>query len=419
MSGQLPNFACRFLSILALCLLPMTQAKAQSFGIELHNAMLPASGGMGGVSIAQPQDLQSAINGNPATLTQFRGTQFSFGGAYVEATYDVRQLAPLPLFGVDPFFATSGTPGTLLGNIGVTQDLSSLGLPAVLGIGFIGNAGAGVDFRGVPESNGTSAHYTAFDLVTSTGIDLTDRLSVGAALFVGTAFLDGPFVDSGGMVPDYALRASLGVNYELTQDTWLGGYWQTKKSHTFDDAALIGPLPARDVSFEHPENFGWGIANRSLLDGNLLLAADIVWKRHSEADFLRAIYDDQLAYQFGAQVQLTEHLAWRMGYVYNDNPMRGAQVTSIGGVPLPDGVPGLRYIQGQFAAITQHRLTGGIGIRDLMPGVDMDLFAGGAFPNEDQFANTQVSLVSYWLGFGLTWRFGRGSSEPLGVANEW
>jgi hypothetical protein len=41
-------------------------AKGQSFGIELNNTLMPASGAMGGVSIAQPQDLTSSLNGNPA-----------------------------------------------------------------------------------------------------------------------------------------------------------------------------------------------------------------------------------------------------------------------------------------------------------------------------------------------------------------
>ena len=55
---------------------------------------------------------------------------------------------------------------------------------------------------------------------------------------------------------------------------------------------------------------------------------------------------------------------------------------------LPDGVPALRYIQGQFAAISQHRITVGIGHADVLPGLDFDLFAGGMFKNTDQFAVT-------------------------------
>lgn len=38
-------------------------AHAQTFGIELHNTLMPASAGMAGTSLARPQDLQSAING--------------------------------------------------------------------------------------------------------------------------------------------------------------------------------------------------------------------------------------------------------------------------------------------------------------------------------------------------------------------
>ena len=39
--------------------------RAQSFGVELNNTLMPASGGMGCASIAQPQDLTSSLDGNP------------------------------------------------------------------------------------------------------------------------------------------------------------------------------------------------------------------------------------------------------------------------------------------------------------------------------------------------------------------
>ena len=358
-------------------------ARAQAFGIELHNTMMPAAGGMAGVGIARPQDLQSALNTNPATLTQFRGTQFSFGGGWTEATYDVNQTADLVGIGVSDFNAKSGTPGAALGNIGVTQDLSYFGLPATFGMGFLSNAGTGVDFRDEPNSNGTSAHYIALDIVMATGVEITERLSAGAAFTLGSSFLDGPFVDVGGMVPAYGLRGALGLNYALGEATDVGFYWQTRKEFQFDDAALPAAGPARDVRFDHPENIGIGVANRRLFEGRLLLAADIVFKQHTEADFLGAIYNDQWVYQLGAQYDLSERLVLRGGYAYNDNPMREAQVSSIGGVPLPDGVPGLRYIQGQFAAISQHRISCGVGLRDVLPGLDADLFAGGMFENAD------------------------------------
>ncbi len=200
----------------------------------------------------------------------------------------------------------------------------------------------------------------------------------------------------------------------------MGVYWQTKKSFTFDDAVLFRVGPAQDIAFDHPANLGLGIANSSLMDGRLLLAMDAIYKRYSDADFLKAIYDDQWVLQFGSQYALNPHVRLRMGYAYNENPMRqNPAITSIGGVALPDGIPGVRYVQGQFAAVCQHRLTAGFGLRDLLPGVDLDLFAGGMFENSDQFATTIASVESYWLGSALTWRFGRGACERLPVADQW
>jgi len=407
-------------SVLLLCFSVLsTEARAQSFGIELHNSLMPASGGMAGVSLARPQDLQSAINGNPATLRQFRGTQFSFGGGWAEATYRVTQLNRLPLLDVDPYNAKSSVPGSALGNIGVTQDFSALGLPATVGIGFLGGGALGVDFRDVPESNGTAAMYVALDITVGVGVDLTERLSLGGAMTLGTSFLDGPFVDIGGMTPAYGLRGALGLNYRLGCKTTVGGYWQTMKSFTFQDAVLQDDGTVSDIKLQHPENLGLGIANTSLMDGRLLLAADVLYKQHRKADFLGAIFEDQWVLQLGAQYSVNKRVRFRLGYALNENPMRGAVLDSVGGVPLPDGVPGVRYVQGQFAAICQHRLTGGIGIRDALPGVDFDLFAGGMFENSDRFASTIASVQSYWVGAGVTWRFGRGACGPVCAPDQW
>ena len=70
------RLACLLLAIVALS---PGSAHAQSFGVELFNNLMPASGGMAGASIASPQDVQSAVYGNPSTMTQYRGTQFAFG----------------------------------------------------------------------------------------------------------------------------------------------------------------------------------------------------------------------------------------------------------------------------------------------------------------------------------------------------
>lgn len=396
-----------FLIVVLVMYASASDLRAQVFGIELHNNLMPASGGMAGASLSQPQDVQSAINGNPATLRQFRGTQFSFGGAWADATYSVTQTAPLPLTGVTPFSASSATPGALLGNIGLTQDLDAFGVPATMGMGLMSNAGAGVNFLGVPASNGTTAQYLALDLVAGVSTHLTERLALGASAMVGTSYIDGPFADFGGMTAAYAFRGNIGLNYWIDADTALGVYWQSKKNMLFNDAVLLPGGNSADLAFDHPENIGIGLSRSSLMNGRLLLATDVLYKAHSEADFLRAIYNDQWCFQFGGQYAVNQRVSLRAGYAYNENPMKDAQLQSIGGVNLPDGVPALRYVQGQFASMTQHRLTCGLGVRDFQPGIDLDLFGGYAFDAQDQFATTTANIDgNFWVGFGTTWRFG-------------
>jgi long-chain fatty acid transport protein len=395
---------------LGVWLAAASATRAQSYGVELHNTLMPVSGAMGGASLARPQDLLSAINGNPATLAAFDGTQFTFGGAWAEPTYNITQLNPLPLVGVDPYSARSGTPGAAAGNIGVTQELNALGLPATFGIGFFTNAGAGVDFRDVPASNGTSAQYLALDITPALGLQLTERMAVGGAFTLGTSFLDGPFTDAGGMTGAFGIRGTLGMSYALADQTSVGAYWQTKKHFHFEDAVLLNGQTF-DIPLDHPENLGVGIADESLMDGRLLLAMDVLYKQYGEADFFRALYTNQWVYQFGAQYAVNSKLKLRCGYSYNENPMRGPAVTSIAGIPIPDGIPGFRYIQGQFAAIGQHHLTGGVGIADVLPGMDMDMLMGGMFNETDQFASTIASVESYWIGSYLTWRFGANAAK--------
>ena len=94
-----------------------------------------------------------------------------------------------------------------------------MGLPVTAGLGLMGSAGAGVDFRKVPASAGTSAQYLALDMISGVGVAVTDNLSLGSSLIVGSSYLDGPFVDLGGMTPAYAIRGSVGANYFLRDET--------------------------------------------------------------------------------------------------------------------------------------------------------------------------------------------------------
>lgn len=386
-------------------------AQAQTFGVEAHNTLMPASGGMAGASIARPQDLTSAINGNPASITQFSGTQFIFGGAWAEPTFNLNQTGPIPIVGpslIDPFSAKSSAPGLPGGNIGVTQELSEYGLPATLGIGFVSTCGGFIDFRSVPESHGTNSGMAIFSLPITLGFQVSERLSLGASTAFGIALFDGPFVGISGMTPDYALRGTLGANYLLTEATTVGAYYQTEQTFRFDNAFMVGSV-ASDVNMQLPQNLGLGIGNTSLMDGQLLVSVDVLYKMWDQADLYKSIYNDQWVVQFGTQYTMGNYKL-RAGYAWAQNPLDSAPGPDLGGIIEPGGIRAVRYTQGLLALTSQHRLTGGIGVTDVLPGVDLDLMGGGMFRDQQQLGDaTQTSIMGYWLGVGVTWRFGRGS----------
>ena len=185
------------------------RALGQGYGSDTQNVLTPAAGGMAGVSLAMPQDVPAAIFGNPATLTQFHGTQFTLGGAWVEGYPTVSSSNP-PLDHI-PFSVTSRTQGFTNTDIGVIQDLRGRGLPAVVGVGLAGLSGLGDEYRGLAPAgsflNNVSNEYMVLGVNSAVGVQVTDQLSVGAAMTLGTGFEQlgfiGPLVSSA-MVHDYA-----------------------------------------------------------------------------------------------------------------------------------------------------------------------------------------------------------------------
>ena len=403
-----------------------SQAFGQSFGVELHNTLMPASGGMGGVSIARPQDLTSAMNANPAALTQFHGTQFTFGGGWVEPTVNLSQRRQIPILVNDPFVESfegkSTAPGLPVGNIGLTQDLSELGMPVTLALGFLTTAGGVVDFRHIPASHGTNSGQAIFNIPVALGVDVTDRLSLGASISMGMAFYDGPFVGAGGMTNDYALRGALGANYHLTDKTTIGGYYQTEQQFRFDNAYTLNPGPGQtnlDVNSDLPQNVGVGIANESLLDGRLLLGVDLLYKLWDDAATYAAVYDNQWVVQMGAQFTQGRY-RYRAGYVWAENPISPNPFPNIGGIVQPGDIGAVNYTQALLGITSQHRISFGLGVVDVLPGIDLDVMAGGMFRDTQDYGEyTSSTIASYWIGLGMTWRFGRGSCDAVAAPERW
>lgn len=398
------------------------QVHAQAFGVELHNNLMPAAGGMGGTSIAEPQGVISAMNGNPATMTQFRGTHFQFGGAWIGPTVNMEHTGDSILPGLGPFSGRSGTPGSSLGNIGVSQDFRALGRPVTLGAALISVAGLGVDYSSQPESNVTALTLQVLKLQPAMAIQLTDRLSVGANFGVGIGLFDGLFVGASKATPAYGARGNVGVSYDVNCKTKLGFYYQTKEEYKFENAVVLRPfsgLPGRpiDVIAELPMNIGLGISNSSLADGRLLLAADLTYKFWEDAALFEAVYTNQLVVQMGAQYT-AKRAKLRCGYTWAEESMVDVPGNVISGITPPGAANALQYVQALAPNFNQHRISGGFGIPNVLPGIDMDMFAGGMFRSGDTFGQSSSNVESYYIGGGLTWRFRRGSGCKI-APDEW
>ena len=408
MTCGMPVRLTRGIAALVVVLASAGSAAAQTYGIDFRNTLMPASGGMAGTSVAAPQDFLSAINANPAALTQYKGTHFTIGGAFAEATVDLEQKAAVPLLGVAAFSAKSSTPGAIVPAIGVAQEVDGLPLPTTVGLAVLGAAGGGSSYVQVPASNATSSYLLLLEFAPSVAVELTERLSIGATMFIGDGYASGPFVGTSGMTNAYALRGGFGLDYALGDATWLGAYYQTTQAFRFEnEAVLFSERQPRDVDMGLPQQVGMGIANESLLDGRLLLAADALYLDWRSAALFNNIYRGQWVMQLGSQYRATDRVKLRLGYALAQNPIDESVGTRIGPVEVPGGVPAVKYLQAQFAIVNEHRMAAGIGVSDLlMRGLDFDAFAGGMFPaGESLGSDTYVSVKSYWLGVGFTWHF--------------
>jgi long-chain fatty acid transport protein len=393
----------------------VSTAQAQGYGSDLQNVMMPAAGGMAGVSLARPQDVPSAIFGNPASLTEFNGTQFTFGGGWVEGYPTVFNDGSLN--GGTPFNVTSRTEGFVAPSIGVTQSLECYGRPVTFGMGLGSLSGLGSEFRDrAPGTilNNFSSQYLVLGLNAGAGVQVTDRLSLGASVTLGTAFEQLGFVGpltSSAMVNGYALRATLGADWDINDCNTLGVFWQSKMDFQFSDAVRFNGNYA-NLDVDQPTTVGFGLANRAFMDGNLLIAGDVYYKMWDSAALWQDVLVNQWAFAVGAQYTMGCY-KYRLGYSYNTNPINHNVGANLDGFPVLQ--QNVQLFQAAAAAfVNQNRITAGIGREGfLVPNLDVDLFVGGLFKASDNFGpDTRTSLAIWYTGLGMTWKFGDCSPRP-------
>lgn len=415
-----------------------TSVMAGPYGYDLHNVLAPVSASMAGTSIAKPLDNVSAVFGNPAGLSEYRGTEFTFGATWYKPSAVLEHDGSVT---GTAFKQSNRNEGYLVPEIAVTQDLRGLGIPGTLGAGVTATNGIGVEYRKENASLGASAELIVIGANLGLSWDLTENLTLGAAMTTTYSMLDLGLTSTSAQTHDIAFKGALGATYKLPHATQIGIFYHSELRQDFDDIIQTSPSggsgaltqatdgQTTNLIIEQPRTLGVGISNEMLMDGNLYLAADIMYKNWANAEFWRDVYVDQWVFSMGAQ--LTQGpWEFRAGYGYADDPTRNSPegleqlANACAGLPgnctviptgkTPLGVSVTEYLMAaQTQVIYRHRASVGVGYKGfLAPFLDLDMHAAHQFEADRDyggaglFNNHSSAEVSSWhVGFGLTWHF--------------
>ncbi|HEY9098908.1 MAG TPA: outer membrane protein transport protein [Thiobacillus sp.] len=389
-----------------LALGAVSVANAANYGTDLNLTMMPASGGMAGVGIANPLEPAAALFGNPATLANFNsGTSFSFGATFYKPEVSAQHN------GGDTgtaWSADSKASDYLVPSIAVTQAISQ---DTVLGLGLTAISGVGSDFRGTPGSLDPLAELVLFGANAGISHRVNNNLDLGGAVTIGNGFFQAGLSSNTASRRAFGVRGTLGANYHLGL-TNVGAYYRSKLSIKYKDVVNYNTNAFWDLTLEQPEEFAFGLSNASLLNGKLLLAADVIWKNWEDAKFYKDIYENQTIVALGAQ--LTQGKAkWRVGYSHVNGPMKSNVGSNVGeatslahnGTNIPLTPSLVRYLQATNAeVIWQDQVTAGFGY-ELTKNIQLDTHVGMALSKQETIGNTKVDAKAWQVGAGLTWKF--------------
>ena len=467
-------------------------AIAGPHGFDLHNVLNGAAASFAGTSIAHTEDPVSAVFGNPATLTQYYGgTNFTFGATFYmpraqmvhdgSAGFAVTELngiytqASQISNGASTIVAAPGQANTTTSTdaygfdsrsqqdvyavpqIAVTQDLSGLGIPVVLGVGVTATNGIGVDYQQTSNTIGAAAELINLGVNAGIGMKMSDTLDVGVAMTITYAMLEAGLTGSGTQKHDLGFRGTLGARKHMGPMT-IGLYYQTELEHQYDNihvtsmhgnsfatqhadgtsnaiakssfvgtftgdatdnaainaaikcngdgTAELGSVCRQDLKVQQPWNIGLGVSMD--MGNNLLVMADVTHKAWSDAHFFNEFYDDQNVISIGVQKTMG-NMKLRAGYGYADDPLlsqvkQGVEVATIGGVSVAGNTYSspmyglfMSYFQAmETPVIYKHRVAVGLGVESFLgvPFLSLDAHAAVQLEEDKCFGAGQASYTS-------------------------
>ena len=371
--------------VLAAVLVTLSAAQAvHAQGIAL-SGVGPVNRAMGGASTAAPIDAAGAIHWNPASISGMKRSEMAFGMELLLPTERISSSIEAGALGGG--FPPVRLAGSNRGEPGVAP------IPTVAlvhksedsywtyGLGVFGIAGFRVNYPSsatnpvlMPQNNApggfgglgrTRAEAEYLQIAPTASLALTERLSVGFAPTVTLALLSAdplvfaaPDDADGSGVPTYppagGTRRHWGAGFQvgvfyILDDSWRLGFslkspqwFESFRCKTEDE---LGAPRSASVDFDYPMILSLGTAYRGGRDW--LLACDVRYFDYRNTDGFgdpaafaadgRVIglgWRSVFSIHTGLQYRASDRLHLRLGYQYNDNPIRAGDTFFNSATPL-------------------------------------------------------------------------------------
>ena len=407
-------------------------------GANMAISMKPASGGMSGAAFAMPQEVSASVFGNPATLTQFSGTQYSASAAILKIDLENTQTGA---GGTN--VSDSAADNYIIPDVAFSREIDD---SWVIGAGIQVGAGLGADFRDDPVRVGAvpgtelpfSSELLSFNANLSVAKQLTASTSIGAAatmgfgmLQLGTVGQSGPDIPTGqfggttASVHDLGVGFSLGITQQISESVLVSAVYKSKLKYEFEDVTFttIAPEGFQTLTVQQPAEYVLGAA--ITLSPLWMIEVDIQRNLWSSASTYKDIYEDQTIFMLGTQYKLGDW-SFRFGYSHQTDQFRDEpnssinQLHGIGSIPLPFIDNDLIKIVQTASApvVSRDSVSLGIGY-DITPSARIDAFGAYSFeeslsrntPNVDAALELPVSssyrsdVIIWVVGVGVNFKF--------------
>lgn len=391
-------------------------------GANLAISMKPASGGMSGAAYTLPQEVSAAVFGNPATLTQFSGTQFGLSAALLKIDLENTQ---------------TGAGGTNVSESAadnyVAPDFAFSHKTEqgwVIGAGVQVGAGLGADFRDDPIRIGALpgtelpfiSELLSFNANLSVAKQITPKTSIGVAATAGFGLLQmgtagqsgsgiptGQFGGTSSSVHDTGLGFSLGITRQISESLMISALYKSKLKYTFEDVTFtsVAPEGFQTLTMEQPAEYVLGAA--IALSPAWVLEIDLMRNLWGDASTYEDIYKDQAILMVGTQYTLG-NWRFRAGYSHQSDQFREEPNNTIGALNGIGTIP-LPFINNDLVKLVQtaavpivgrHSVSLGIGY-DMTPFTRIDAFSAYSF-EESLIRNTPNVDVALGLPASSSYR---------------